>query len=89
MEIIYSEKAIKQIKYIYKSQKYIAELIIKKIENINNETNNIKSLKGKLGDILRLRVGDYRILFVKELINEITIIKILEINHRKEVYRDN
>ena len=89
MEIIYSEKAIKQLKLIYKSQKSIAELIIKKIENINNENNNIKSLKGKLGDILRLRVGNYRVLFVKELNNEIQIIKILEINHRKEVYRDN
>ncbi len=85
MEIVYSDKAVKQLKQLYKSQKSIAQLIINKILSIKSENSDIKILKGKLGNISRLRVGNYRVLFVQEL----DLIKILEINHRKEVYRDN
>jgi len=56
MEIVYSDKAVKQLRQLYKSQKSIAQLIINKILSIKSENSDIK---------------------------------ILEINHRKEVYRDN
>jgi mRNA interferase RelE/StbE len=62
---------------------------IKKILNsINQLIENprpIISKKLSASERYRLRVGDYRILY--EIIDEILIIYIIKIAHRKEVYR--
>jgi mRNA interferase RelE/StbE len=42
-----------------------------------------KILTGNLGGVYRIRVGDYRVLFVLEGGN----INILRVQHRKDVYR--
>ncbi|MCB9929590.1 MAG: type II toxin-antitoxin system RelE/ParE family toxin [Alphaproteobacteria bacterium] len=45
-----------------------------------------KALKGSdLGDLWRYRVGDYRILC--ELQNEVLTVLVVEVGHRREVYR--
>jgi mRNA interferase RelE/StbE len=43
--------------------------------------NLVKKLQG--ADILRLRVGDYRVLFTEDG----TILRVLRVGHRREVYR--
>ena len=45
---------------------------------------DVKILKGKLGDLKRLRVGDYRIIFETEA----DTIFVYEIKHRQGAYND-
>ena len=87
MEIKYSDKAVKQLKKIYKSDKKSASLIIKKIEDFaNNPSGNfdIKTLKGKFEDLKRFRIGDYRVIFEEEN----NVLYIYEVKHRQEAYND-
>ena len=44
-----------------------------------------KQLKGELNNIWRYRVGDYRILC--QLQDQVFVVLVLEVGHRKEVYR--
>ncbi len=44
---------------------------------------DVKVLKGKFEDLLRLRVGKYRIIF--EIIED--TMYIYEVKHRKEIYK--
>ena len=53
-------------------------------ENPESLKNNIKTLKGKLTNYNRLRVGNYRIVYSVE--NDKMIILIVRVGHRKEVY---
>lgn len=85
MEIKYSDKAVKQLTKISKSDKKSAKIILDKIEGYskNPEGNfDVKTLKGKFEDLFRLRVGKYRIIF--EIIDD--TMYIYEIKHRKEAY---
>ena len=45
----------------------------------------VKKLKGIDEDLYRIRVGDYRIIYSIE--DEIKIIDILRIGHRKDIYK--
>ncbi len=85
MEIKYSSKAGKQLNRIVKSDKRNAKRIIERIEQYaENPSGNydIKALKGKRASFLRLRVGDYRIIFEMEK----STMLIYEIKHRQESY---
>jgi len=87
MEIVYSEKSAKQLRKIVRSDKKTAQMIIEKIESLANsaDTNfDIKTLRGRYGDLKRLRVGTYRIIFE---IESLTIF-VYEVKHRKEAYHD-
>ena len=42
--------------------------------------NNVKALRGT--PVLRLRVGDYRVIFTDEMI----VLDVLAIGHRREIY---
>lgn len=64
MEIKYSEKAVKQIRRIHKGDRKSAEMILKTIEAYADNPSaklDIKVLKGKYGDLKRLRTGNYRV----------------------------
>jgi len=87
MEIKYSDKSVKQLKKICKTDKKYAALIMKKIEDYaKNPSGNfdIKTLKGKFEDLKRLRVRDYRIIFDEGN----NVLFIYEVKHRKEAYND-
>ncbi len=87
MEIKYSEKAVKQIKQIYKGDKKSARMIIETIEvYAKNPGGNfdVKVLKGKYGEFKRLRAGKYRIIFD----NDGNIMFVYEVKHRQEAYND-
>ena len=65
----------------------MAEIILKTIEAFAENPSgdfDIKVLKGKYGDLKRLRMGSYRVIF-EEAEN---IMLIYEIKHRQEAYHD-
>ncbi len=85
--IQYSEKAAKQLRKIFKSDKESARMIVKAVEAYAEHPDkryDIKILKGKFEDLKRLRVGNYRIIFDENLV----IINIYEIKHRQGAYND-
>jgi mRNA-degrading endonuclease RelE of RelBE toxin-antitoxin system len=83
--IKYSEKATKQFGAVAKANKKDALRILDKIESYAENPDgrfDIKKLKGKHGTLLRLRIGDYRIIF--ETIKD--TIFVYEIFQRQEGY---
>jgi mRNA interferase RelE/StbE len=87
MEIRYSEKAVKQLKAIAKGDRKSAALILGAVESYAADPQasfDVKVLKGKLGDMKRLRVGKYRILFDEEK----EVMSVYEVKHRREAYSD-
>lgn len=69
------------LKFDKKVQEQIATKIID-LKNGNFSTD--KALKGKHKGKFRKRAGDYRIVYLKE--NDILLITLIRIAHRKEVY---
>jgi mRNA-degrading endonuclease RelE of RelBE toxin-antitoxin system len=87
LEILYSQKAAKQLRKIRQGSKKNAIMIIESIEQYAANPQgkyNIKILKGKLGEFKRLRAGNYRIIFNEEG----KIMFIYEVKHRQGVYND-
>ncbi len=83
-QVDFSKQAVKNLKGIASVyQKKILEQI--KVLAVNPfEMSNVKKLKGE-EDTYRLRVADYRIVYkIKD--NEL-IILIVDINHRKDIYK--
>jgi len=87
MEIEFTDTALKQLEKISKSNKQEAIRIKEKIINFAYNPqgrHDIKHLSGDYGKIIRLRTGDYRILFQIEK----NVMKIASIKHRQGVYND-
>jgi mRNA-degrading endonuclease RelE of RelBE toxin-antitoxin system len=85
--IVFTDTALKQFKAIVEGNKNTAKRILKKIEAYTNNPDgnyDIKTLKGQYGNRLRLRDGNYRIIFKRE--TERIIISLIK--HRKEAYND-
>jgi mRNA-degrading endonuclease RelE of RelBE toxin-antitoxin system len=85
MEIKYSEKAIKQIKQIFKGDRKSAEKIMEAIEVYAKNPasqHNVKVLKGKYGEFKRPRIGNYRIIFD----DAGNVMFVYEVKHRQEAY---
>jgi len=88
LQVLYSEKALKQLKKISRGDKINASRIIDTIERYAAEPDgnkfDVKILKGKLGDFKRLRVGVYRIIFDQYG----NVLYIYQVKHRQEAYDD-
>jgi len=78
-EIIWDEKAYNELE---KLEKIIARRIFKKVSELIEDpySKDIIKLKGEEG--FRLRIGDYRVIFV---IDKGRIL-ILKVGHRKNIY---
>lgn len=65
----------------------LQERIAKKLEalKIDPYPSGVKALKNGQGR-LRLRVGDYRVIYRVE--NEVLVILIITVGHRKNIYRN-
>jgi len=84
-QVKFLKKAVTELKLIDPIwQRRIKDKIIQLAEDPSQLKNRIKPLKGKYQNLLRLRVGSYRIIFKKEE-NKLIII-IIRIAHRREVY---
>ena len=65
--------------------KKLKKLIFEKIKDLQNGNfANDKSLKGNYKGKFRKRVGNYRIIYLIE--NDILVITLIRIAHKKEVY---
>ncbi|MDD4855579.1 MAG: type II toxin-antitoxin system RelE/ParE family toxin [Sulfuricurvum sp.] len=72
-------------KEFLKLEKTVQELITKKILDLQDGIfTSDKALKGNHKGKFRKRAGDYRIVYLKE--NNILVITLIRIAHRKEVY---
>jgi len=74
-------------KEFYRLPKQIQERMAKKLEGLKTDPypSGVKALKNGQGR-LRLRVGDYRIIYRVE--NDILVILIITVGHRKNIYRN-
>ena len=81
-ELIYSDKILRQLK---KLDILISDRILKTLERIKIRPHHyVKSLSGS--PRFRLRVGDYRIIL--DIQNKKLIILVLELGHRKNIYKN-
>jgi mRNA interferase RelE/StbE len=84
--ITFEKKADKQLEKIDKTQqRIIVNWIIKNLEDTDDPRRFGKVLKGNLRNYWRYRVGDYRI--IAEINDKDIKIIIIEIGHRKEIYK--
>ena len=77
--IIWDERAYRELE---KLESIIAKRIAKKVDELSENPYSKDIIKLKGGEGFRLRVGDYRVIF---LIEESKII-ILKVGHRKHIY---
>jgi mRNA interferase RelE/StbE len=85
-KILFDRNADKQLKKIDKTQqRIIVNWITKNLENTNDPRVFGKALKGNLKDYWRYRIGDYRI--IAEINDDEVKILIIEIGHRKDIYK--
>ena len=81
-ELIYSDKILRQLK---KLDILISDRILKTLERIKIRPHYyVKSLSGS--PRFRLRVGEYRIIL--DIQNKKLIILVLELGHRKNIYKN-
>jgi len=84
--IEFTGEAKKQLKKIGHTQaKRIRDYLRQRIEPLDDPRQIGKPLKGHLSNLWRYRVGDYRL--VCELRDEVLVVLIVRIGHRKEIYR--
>ncbi len=80
--VIIPKFAFKELSKINKQDQ---QLIFDKIKDLENGNfSNDKALKGKHKGKFRKRAGNYRIVYYRE--NDILLITVIRIAHRKEVY---
>jgi len=81
-KIAFEEEAQKEF---LKLDKHVQQLIATKINDLQNGLFTAdKPLKGKHKGKYRKRAGNYRIIYLKE--NNLLVITIIRIAHRKKVY---
>ncbi|HQR74239.1 MAG TPA: type II toxin-antitoxin system RelE/ParE family toxin [Sulfurovum sp.] len=81
-KIIIPKAAFKELEKIDLQNQKLVYTKIRDLEKGLFETD--KSLKGKHKGKFRKRAGDYRIVYLKE--NDILVITLIRIAHKKEVY---
>lgn len=81
--VAYSRQALKQLSRIDRAT---AERIVLKVEQLTAEpaslANTVKALKG--GDLMRLRVGDWRVIYTETLV----VIAVQRIAPRGSAYEE-
>ena len=85
-QVKFSFSSIKTLKKLDKAtSRLIFNWIEKNLINCIDPRQYGKPLKGNLKGLWRYRVGDYRI--IAEIFDNELIIEVVEIGHRKEIYR--
>lgn len=80
------DKAVKELAKLDKAAaRRITQFLRKRIAPLDDPRELATPLKGKLGELWRYRVGDYRV--ICELHDEVLIVLVVRIGHRKAVYR--
>ena len=85
MRIIYSEEALKSLKKLDRPVQKLIISYMDKIALLEEPRARGNALSANLRGFWRYRVGDYRILC--EIQDEKLIICLVDINHRKKIYK--
>lgn len=86
-DIRLTDQSIKDLSRLSSS---IAKRITDKLEELRSSENPMlcaKSLVGDLQGLYRFRIGDYRAIFRKDANGILTVLFILRVQHRKDVYK--
>lgn len=73
-------------KNLKKLDSQILKKLLVRIENLKNNPFPQGVKKLVTADGYRLRVGDYRIVY--DVIEDLVLVKILKVGHRKDIYRE-
>lgn len=87
-QIIYTEPAVDDLERLPRT---IAQRIAKKVKWFAEQAKPLqfaKALQNTDFGQYRFRVGDYRVIFDVDVNGTITILLVLRVKHRREVYRD-
>lgn len=84
MTVIYSSRALKQLKKLDKSVSSRIVDYMDDVAKLDEPRERGKMLAGNLLGFWRYRVGDYRILC--RIKNKELVISVVEVGHRKEIY---
>jgi len=84
--IEYTRTAETQLRKLDKQvARRILDYLDGKIATLDNPRSRGKALSGRLGELWRYRVGDYRV--ICEIQDNIMRILVVEAGHRKQVYK--
>lgn len=86
IQVVYTAKALKDLR---KLDLPTARQIVKKIKFYTKKNNPLsygKKLNPPFSDLFRFRVGDFRVIFEMDNKGNLTILTILTIKHRKDIY---
>lgn len=82
----YTAKAVSDLKQLDRA---IYTRIVKKVAQFCSSKDPFafaKSLEGPWKGYFRFRIGEYRVIFRKEASGDLSILFILRVKHRREVY---
>ena len=85
MRVLYSDLSLKQLKKMGKSEAKRIINYMKEIERLDNLRVRGKALVENLKGFWRYRVGDWRV--ICDIVDEEIIIHVIEVGHRREVYK--
>ncbi|MEE1598322.1 type II toxin-antitoxin system RelE/ParE family toxin [Acidaminococcus fermentans] len=85
-QVRFSEHAVKELKKLDKqTARVIKNWVVKNLVDTTDPRQHGKSLTENLKGVWRYRVGDYRLF--AEIQDDVLIVFLFEIAHRREVYR--
>lgn len=81
-----AKRAVKDLAHL---DRQAAQHITTKLESYlqsSNPLHHAKALTGVFKGLYRFRIGDYRVIFEIDKQNRISILLVLQIKHRKDLY---
>lgn len=83
--IEFSNLAAKELEAIYKKDRKTYDRIVTAIESLSANPFQGKKLKGKLKGDYSIHIGSYRAVY--SVLKAILLVHIIDIGHRREIYR--
>lgn len=87
VHLLYAERALKELRKLDRKER---QRILDKLETyaaLPDPLSSAKVLTGALAGFYRYRIGVYRVIFEVHPNGEITVLYVLSVKHRKDVYR--
>ena len=86
-KVEFDNRARKELRKLDKSaQNHILKWVREELATDKNPRRTGKNLRGTMQGLWRYRIGDYRI--ISQIQDELVIILIVRIGHRKDIYED-
>jgi len=86
IKVVYTNKAVKELK---KLEIKFAKQIVNKVISYSKQENFLaqaRKLKPPFDNLYRFRINDYRVIFEIDSRGNLTILTVLTIKHRKDIY---